>query len=165
MHQAVKFLRSALAFFLTATLCGLTSALAPGADATPARDFTEWTSGSGSWTNAAHWADALPNPFQRTEVHGDSMVIIPAGNFIAGDLEVGMKKGDRARVELDGGQLLLLQDSLRIGELSGGEGEFDLNDGALHCPVDVYSGAANSVPGRATKATLRIRGGSFLART
>jgi pectate lyase len=31
--------------------------------------------------------------------------------------------------------------------------------------VDVYSGAANGVPGRATKAALRIQGGNFLART
>jgi pectate lyase len=107
----------------------------------------------------------LPNPFQRTEVHGVSTVLIPPGNYVAGDLEVGLKSGDHARVILDGGKLLLLQDSLRVGELSGGEGEFILKNGALHCPVDVYSGAANGVAGRATHATLRIQGGSFLART
>ena len=31
--------------------------------------------------------------------------------------------------------------------------------------MDVYSGAANSISGRATKAAIRIQGGSFLART
>ena len=82
----------------------------------------------GNWTNAAQWSDGLPNSLQRTEIHGASTVIIPAGNYIAGDLEVGLKAGDHARVELDGGQLLLLQDSLRVGELSGGEGEFILKD-------------------------------------
>jgi hypothetical protein len=133
--------------------------------ANPARDFTEWTSGSGKWTDASHWSNGLPSPLLRTEVHGVSTVIIPPGNYVAGDLEIGLKSGDHSYVELDGGQLLLLQDSLRIGELSGGTGEFVLKDGALHCPVDVYSGAANGVPGRATKAMLRIQGGNFLART
>jgi len=47
--------------------------------------------------------------------------------------------------------------------LSSEEGEFILKDGALPCPVDVYYGAAKSVPGRATKAVLRIQGGSFLS--
>ncbi len=35
----------------------------------------------------------------------------------------------------------------------------------MHCFLDVCVGAANGVPGRATKATLRIQGGSFLGRT
>jgi hypothetical protein len=139
----------------------LANSLVPGM----AGDVTEWQSGVGNWTNAAQWSEGLPNPYQRTEVHGASTVVIPAGDYVAGDLEVGLKTGDHARVELAGGRLLLLQDSLRIGELSGGEGEFVLQAGALHCPVDVYAGAANSVAGRATKAVLRIQGGSFLART
>ncbi len=135
------------------------------ADTSHARDFTEWTSGSGNWTNTPHWSDGLPNPFLRTEIHGTSTVVISSGTCVAGDLEVGLKQGDHARVELNGGQLILMQDSLRIGELSGGDGEFVMKDGALHCPVDVYSGAANGVPGRATKAALRVQGGNFLART
>jgi pectate lyase len=151
--------------WLPGVFLGFASTVALGGGANPAPDFTEWTSGSGVWTNASQWSDGLPNPYQRTEVHGMSTVIIPPGDYIAGDLEVGLKQGDHAHVELDGGRLLLLQDSLRIGELSGGEGEFILRSGALHCPVDVYSGAANSVPGRATKAALRIQGGEFLART
>jgi len=32
----------------------------------------------------------------------------------SGDLEIGLDKGDHSRAELDGGRLLLLQDSLRI---------------------------------------------------
>ena len=129
------------------------------------QDFTEWTSGNDAWTNGECWSDGLPDPFHRAEIHGTSSVIIPPGNYVIGDLEVGLKSGDRAQVILDGGQLLLLQDSLRIGELSGGEGEFVLRAGALHCPMDVYAGAANGIPGRATKAVLRIQGGNFLART
>jgi hypothetical protein len=137
----------------------------PAMSAPTTKDYTAWTSGSGQWIDVASWSDGLPNPFQRTEVHGASTVIISPGKYIAGDLEIGLESADHARVVLDGGQLLLLQDSLRVGELSGGEGEFILKDGALHCPVDAYSGAANGVPGRATKAAIRIQGGSFLART
>jgi pectate lyase len=150
----------------TNSIVAVTALAALGVGTASARDVTEWTSGSGSWTNATQWSDGLPNAFQRTEVHGVSKVIIPPGNYVAGDLEIGLEAGDRAHVELDGGKLLLLlQDSLRVGELSGGEGEFILKDGVLHCPGEVYSGAANSVPGRATKAVLRIQGGNFLART
>lgn len=128
-------------------------------------DFVEWSSGSGSWTDARSWGGRLPDPFHRAEVHGKSEIIIPAGTYVAGDLEIGLKAEDRARVTLDGGQLILMQDSLRIGELAGGEGSFTMRAGAMHCPVDVCVGAANGVPGRETKASLRIQGGSFLSRT
>ena len=149
-----------------AILCfGVTSAAIAGATEAQRNDFTEWAFGSGSWTDRARWSEGLPNPFQRTEIHGNSAVIIPPGNYVAGDLEIGLKSGDDALVTVDGGKLLLLQDPLRVGELTGSKGEFILKDGALHCPMDVYCGAANSVPGRGTKAVIRIDGGSFLART
>jgi pectate lyase len=128
-------------------------------------DFTAWNSASGNWTNAALWSGVLPNPFQRAEVHGNSSIVIPSGNFVVGDLEVGLNSGDRARVESDGGRLVLMQDSLRVGEYTGGEGEFVLKDGAMHGFMDVFVGGASGVPGRETKATLRIQGGSFLGRT
>ena len=129
------------------------------------RDCTEWSSGVGNWTDATHWSQGVPNPYQRTEVHGESEITISPGTYLAGDLEVGLKAGDHSRVIIDGAQLILMQDSLRIGELTGGEGEFVLKNGAMHCFMDVYVGAANGVPSRATKASLRIQGGSFLGRT
>ncbi len=129
------------------------------------KDFTEWVSGSGSWTNGTEWSDGLPNPYERTEVHGNTDIDIPAGTFVAGDLEIGLNTGDRARVQVDGGKLILMQDSLRVGEYTGSDGEFILKDGAMHCFMDIFVGAANGVPYRATKATLRIQGGSFLGRT
>jgi hypothetical protein len=58
-----------------------------------------------------------------------------------------------------------MQDSLHIGEDSGGEGEFILRDGALHGVMDTFVGGASEVPGTANKATLRIQGGNFLSRT
>ncbi|HEY4231946.1 MAG TPA: hypothetical protein VGM76_00840 [Lacipirellulaceae bacterium] len=129
------------------------------------QDFTEWKSGRGEWTDAARWSDGLPNPFERTEIHGDSTVLVPVGTYLAGDLEVGLHAGDHSRVEIDGGQLILMQDSLRLGEDSGGAGELFMKSGALHSSMDIYVGAANSVPGRATKGTLTIEGGSFVGRT
>jgi pectate lyase len=130
-----------------------------------AQDHTEWKSGSGKWTDATHWSYGLPNAFERTIVRGNSTVIIPSGTYLAGDLEIGFNADDDARVEVDGGQLILMQDSLRVGEYSGGQGEFVLKDGAMHCVMDVFVGAASAVPGRATKASLYIQGGSFLGRT
>jgi len=131
----------------------------------PYRDCTEWTSGSGSWIDARRWSDGLPDPFRRVEIHGNSTVTVPSGTYLAGDLEIGFNAGDRARVEVDGGQLIVVQDSLRVGELTGGEGEFVLKQGALHDVMDVFVGAANSVSGRATRGTLRVQGGSFIGRT
>src|SRR6185312_13301530 len=127
-------------------------------------DFSRWSTGSGAWTDAGHWSNGVPSPFLRTEVHGVSHITIPSGTFIAGDLEVGLNPEDDTSVTLDGGELVLMQDSLRIGEETGGRAEFTMLGGAMHCPVDVCVGAANGVPGRGTHASLRIRGGSFLAR-
>ena len=130
-----------------------------------AKDYTEWKSDSGKWTDAARWSYGLPNAFERAVIHGNSTVVIPSGVYLAGDLEIGFNAGDDAQVEVNGGQLILMQDSLRVGEYSGGEGEFILKNGAMHCVMDVFVGAASAVPGRATKAILHIQGGSFLGRT
>ena len=46
------------------------TAPASGAEeSSPAKDYTAWMSGSGRWTETAHWWDGLPNPFQRVEIH------------------------------------------------------------------------------------------------
>jgi hypothetical protein len=145
---------------------GLLSVLAfktAAADSSP--DCTEWKSGSGSWYDVTYWSKGLPDAFRRVEIHGNSTVHVPPGTYLVGDLEIGFNAGDQARVEVDGGQLIVMQDSLRVGELTGGEGEFVLNQGALHDVMDVFVGAANTVSGRETKAVLRVRGGSFVGRT
>jgi len=145
---------------------GLMKVLALGAAvAGDAQGPTAWTANSGRWTDSAHWSSGLPTGFVEAAVHGDSSVVVPPGTYLAGDLEVGLAEGDRAHVEVDGGQLILMQDSLRVGEYKGSEGEFVLKDGAMHCAMDVFVGGASAVPGRETKATLRILGGSFLGRT
>ena len=130
-----------------------------------AQDATAWRAGSGAWNDAARWTAGLPNPFASAEVGGNSQVTVPAGTWVAGDLRVGTHAGDRARVEVDGGSVILVQDSLFVGEDSGGQGEFVLNSGALHSVMDVFVGGATASTGRANDAVLRIRGGSFLGRT
>jgi pectate lyase len=154
------------AFLLGTLFICVTDANGAGTEMTNASpDRTKWVSGSGTWTEMGRWSQGLPTPFKRVEVHGNSTVIVPPGTYLAADLEIGFNSGDEGRVEVDGGQLILMRDSLRVGEYSGGVGEFDLMDGAMHCVMDVFVGGASSVPGRATKATLRIQGGSFLGRT
>jgi len=115
--------------------------------------------------DGTHWSEGLPDPFRRVEIHGSSTVKVPPGTYLVGDLEIGFNTADHSRVEVDGGQLIVMQDSLRVGELTGGEGEFVLNQGALHDVMDVFVGAANTVSGRETKGVLRVRGGSFVGRT
>jgi hypothetical protein len=127
-------------------------------------DHTRWTATSGLWTDEARWSDGLPNQYGRVEVREDGAVVVPAGTYIIANLEVGLNYRDHARVEVDGGQLILLQDSLRVGELSGGEATFILKQGAMHTFMDTYVGAANGVPGRTTRGSLVIQGGSFLSR-
>lgn len=130
-----------------------------------AQDATEWRSGSGAWNDPTHWSAGLPRPDFGADIRGNSDVTVPAGTWVAGDLRVGIHKGDRARVEVNGGNVILTQDSLFVGEDSGGQGEFILNSGALHSMMDVFVGAATASSGRANDATLRIRGGTFLGRT
>jgi hypothetical protein len=140
---------------LTLLAAGLALAQAP----------TTWRSGSGAWNDAARWTAGLPNPFASADVRGDSQITVPSGIWVSGDLRIGTHAGDRARVQVDGGSVILVQDSLFVGEDSGGQGEFVLNSGALHSVMDVFVGAATASTGRANDAVLRIRGGSFVGRT
>jgi hypothetical protein len=130
-----------------------------------AQSSTVWRPGAGAWNDPSRWTAGLPAPTASVEVGGDSRVSVPPGTWIAGDLRVGTRSGDRASVEVDGGTVVLVQDSLFVGEDSGGSGELVLNSGALHSVMDVFVGAATASTRRANDAVLRIRGGSFLGRT
>ena len=124
-----------------------------------------WRAGEGSWADAAHWAGRVPDQFLDASVGGASRVSIPAGTYAVARLEVGTGAGDQASVELNGGRLLVRQDSLIIGEESGGEGTFILNDGMLQSVMDVFVGGATASTGRMNRAALVIRGGSLLGLT
>ncbi len=129
-----------------------------------AQDSTVWRTGSGTWNDAARWTAGLPNPVTAGDVRGDSYVTVPSGTWVAGALRIGTHEGDRSYVEVNGGSLVLVNDSLFVGEDGGGQGEFVLKSGALHSVMDVFVGAATATTGRANDATLRIRGGTFLGR-
>jgi hypothetical protein len=126
---------------------------------------TAWTGGSGQWTNATKWSAGLPSAFNQASVSGDSSVIIPDGVYSAGRLSIGTHAGDRARVELDGGQLLVRQDSLIVGEYTGGEAAFILNSGTLESVMDVFVGGASGSTRRMNRSSLTIRGGTFVGLT
>jgi hypothetical protein len=126
---------------------------------------TAWIGSAGSWTDIDHWDEGVPTVFTEAVVSSHAAVVIPSGKWVAAMLTIGNQPGDRARVELDGGELLLRQDSLRIGEYTDSEGTFILNGGALHCAMDVFVGAATASSHRQTKADLIIRGGSFVAQS
>jgi hypothetical protein len=130
-----------------------------------AQTSTVWPSGNGNWADAAQWTAGIPTPYTSANIRGDSHVTVPRGSWQAADLRIGTQNGDRARVELNGGQLDLAQDSLIVGEDSGGQGEFLLNSGSLHSVMDAFIGGATASSRRNNDALLRIRGGSFLGRT
>jgi hypothetical protein len=147
-------------------LClGLAAVLAGSSPAPSAQTATEWLHGRGQWTDAARWTADLPAVDRAAAVRGDSLVIVPPGDYLAAQLDIGCNAGDRSRVEVDGGRLTLRQDSLRIGEYTGGEGSLLLKDGALDCAMDVFVGAATGTAGRRTHASLTIQGGSFVGLT
>jgi hypothetical protein len=128
-------------------------------------ETTKWTSGTGDWTDAAHWSDGMPDSYKHAEIHGTGTVRVPAGAFPLANLQIGKNLGDHTRVELDGGKVVLLQDPLDLGDVTGSEAELILKDGAFHNCVDSYVGGGMGVAGRATRGALIIQGGSFLSRT
>lgn len=124
--------------------------------------YTEWRGGSGQWIDAEKWSSGVPDIFKAAIVRGNSFVVVRGGAYAAALLDVGTSSGDRARVDLDGGLLLLRQDSLRIGERTGGEGVFVLNAGSVQSAMDIFVGAATASTGRMTKANLVINGGALV---
>ena len=126
---------------------------------------TKWTTGSGNWTNAEQWSVGLPNPYRHVEVHGIGTVRVPPGAYPIANLQIGKNSGDHTRVEVDGGKIVLLQDPMDLGDVTGSEAELILKNGELHNCVDTYVGGGMGVPGRATRGSLIIQGGSYLSRT
>jgi len=155
----VRFRRfSLLVIFAGSWICGVRVSA-------QATRRTDWTGGVGQWTDSARWSGGAPTAFKEVSVRGNSSVVIPRGSYVAGRLNVGTNGGARARVELDGGELLVRQDSLIVGEYTGSEGTFVLNSGTLQSVMDVFVGGATGSTGRMNKSSLVIRGGSFVGLT
>src|SRR3569833_1879089 len=119
---------------------------------------TKWLAGSGSWTNTVQWSNGSPDPYKHVEIHGVGTVSVPPGAYPLANLQIGKKKGDHTRVEIEGGQLVLLQDPLDLGDVTGSEAELILKDGALQNCVDTYVGGGMGVTGRASRGALIIHG-------
>lgn len=128
-------------------------------------DTTKWTFGSGNWTDTARWSQGLPNAFTGVEIQGNGSVRVPDGFYPVANLYVGLHSADHSRLEVDGGKIIVYQESMHAGELSGGEGEIILKNGAIHDYMEGYIGGGNGVPGRASRGALIIQGGSFLCRS
>ncbi|AEU37498.1 pectate lyase family protein [Granulicella mallensis] len=122
---------------------------------------SRWT-GTGRWTSTAHWSHGLPTVFTEATVGGESAVTVPDGDFTVARLNVGTEPGDHARVSLDGGHLLVRQDSLIVGEYTGGSAEFTLNSGLLESVMDVFVGGATGSSKRMNHSVLRVRGGTLI---
>ncbi len=104
-------------------------------------------------------------PTEHIEIHGTGTVRVPPGAYPISNLQIGKNCGDHSRVEVDGGKIVLLQDPLDVGDVTGSEGELILKDGALHNCVDTYVGGGMGVAGRATRGAFIVQGGSYLGRT
>src|SRR5665213_2507447 len=127
-------------------LAAIATILACSSSAAPVE--SKWHDGPGSWTDGSRWSAGLPNELEEASVGGRSRVAIPAGHYSAAMLKIGCKSGDRAQLELDGGELLIRQDSLIVGEYTNSEGTFILNDGTMQSVMDIFVGAATGSVGR-----------------
>jgi hypothetical protein len=138
----------------------LTSLLLTPITAAQSGTQTTWPKGTGRWTDATGWSGGVPTVFQEATVRGNSSVAIPHGSFTVARLNVGVNRGDHSRVELDGGALVIRQDSLVVGEYTGSDGTFVLNSGSLEDAMDVFVGGATGSTGRMNRSLLTIRGGT-----
>lgn len=127
--------------------------------------YTKWMSGSGDFADAAHWSQGVPDANKWAEIHGDSTVRISTGTYAIDNLQIGKNHSDHARVDVDGGKIILLLDPLDVGDMTGGEGELVLKGGVLHNNSDSYIGGGFGAPEHGGRGSLIIQGGSFLART
>lgn len=127
--------------------------------------ITHWNGGDGSWIEASKWTAGLPNVTREADLGGNSNVVIPRGNFTAALVRVGTEAGDRTTVEVNGGHLLVRQDSLIIGEYSGGVARFILNDGSVEDAMDIFVGGGTGSTGRMNKSSLVVKGGQLIGLT
>lgn len=125
---------------------------------------TTWTSGQGSWTDASHWKDGVPNALVRAQLRGHSTIMLTKGRQAVGGLGVGIGRDENVTLQIKGGELIVRRNILVVGEEDGGDSAVMLESGALQCVGDTCIAAANSEAGRKCKGTLRIRGGSFATR-
>ena len=126
---------------------------------------TSWQSEAGYWTDSKKWSAGLPTVYKEAVIGGQSSIVIPRGDFTAAGFKVGTEDGDHTGVQVNGGSLLLRQDSLIIGEHSRGEARVVLNDGSVESAMDIFVGGATASTGRANNSALIVRGGRLIGLT
>lgn len=127
---------------------------------------TRWSAGEGTWDDAARWSAGVPDGLATALIQGPSDVRVPAAAapLVTGMLRLGTLPGDRARLHVDGGALVLRREFLHAGEARDSQAEIALDRGALHAVSTVYLGGTGEAAVGSCRATLRIRGGSFVCR-
>ena len=163
LKEFSSFVRFTSRIFRACAFWALLSSAAYGAHASS--DTTRWKGGGGSWADPSKWSAGLPTVFREAIVDGASDMVIPPGDFVTADLRVGMEAGDRTKVEVNGGHLLVRQDSLIVGEYTGGEAQFILNDGSVEDAMDIFVGGATGSTGRMNRSWLIIMGGELFSLT
>ncbi len=123
---------------------------------------TQWKGGNGNWNDGAKWSAGLPTAFGEATIGGASDVVIPPGDFTTASLRVGTEAHDRARVEVNGANLLIRQDSLIVGEFNGGVAQFVLNGGSVESAMDIFVGGATASTGRMNRSSLVIKEGRLI---
>lgn len=137
-----------------------------GTTGSPALPYaTRWKNGNGNWSDSIKWSAGVPTIFREATVGGNSDIVISRGDFATADLRVGTEAGDRTKVEVNGAHLLVRQDSLIVGEYSGGIAQFVLNDGSVESAMDIFVGGATGSTGRMNKSALIVRGGRLIGLT
>ena len=162
-HETLIAVQRSATTLLAACLLALLSA-AHAHGATSAY-LTKWRGGNGKWTDTANWTGGMPTILREADVGGASEIEIPRGNFTAAMVKVGTERGDRTKVQVDGGHLLVRQDSLIVGEYSGSVAEFNLNDGSVEDAMDIFVGGATGSTGRMNTSSLTVRGGRLIGLT
>src|SRR5262249_51956210 len=94
-----------------------------------------------------------------------SVVRVSDGKYTIANLQVGKDCNDHSRLEMDGGQIILFQDPLDVGDATGSDAEVIIKAGSLHNCSDTYAGGGMGAAGHAGRGALIFQGGSFLART
>jgi len=123
---------------------------------------THWKGGNGNWNDGAKWSAGLPTTFGEAIIGGVSDVVIPPGDFTTASLRVGTEAGDRTKVEVNGANLLIRQDSLIVGEFNGGMAQFVLNGGSVESAIDIFVGGATASTGRMNRSSLVIKSGLLI---
>jgi len=130
----------------------------------PIEGASEWTGGTGDWTNPANWTSGLPSTLAVIE-NGGTPVLTPPGTIFLEELEVGRFGTAGGSVDIDGGDLRT-SSIARIGGAGGGQvtvrngGNFSAQS-TLNLGLDTGTGELNLLGNGTTAESLSLDIGGF----